>query len=168
MAISENARLETKGEEVACEYLENKGYIVLERNYWKPWGEIDIVARKGNISFVEVKTVTCDLTNGVSHGTYRPEENVHPAKLKRLHRAIQTYLLQRNVPETVPWQIDVASVFLDLSTKKAKVETFRKRDNLGFHGIVVKQTGRRIPVVRLLWEQDDPVRFWAPRPIWTV
>jgi hypothetical protein len=28
---------------------------------------------------------------------------------------------------------------------------------------IVQQTGRRIPVVRLLWEQVDPVRFWAPR-----
>lgn len=24
-------------------------------------------------------------------------------------------------------------------------------------------TGRRIPVVRLVWDQNDPVRFWAAR-----
>jgi Holliday junction resolvase-like predicted endonuclease len=52
----------------------------------------------------------------------RPEENVHPAKLKRLHRAIQTYLLDHKVPEHKEWQIDVACVYLDFATHKAKVE----------------------------------------------
>lgn len=31
------------GEEIACKYLENKGYIVLDRNFRRKWGEIDIV-----------------------------------------------------------------------------------------------------------------------------
>ena len=53
---------------------------------------------------------------------YRPEENVHPGKLKRLHRAIQTYLLERRVPEDKEWQVDVACVYLDFSTRKAHVE----------------------------------------------
>jgi len=105
------------GEEVACKYLENKGYIVKERNYWKPWGEIDIVAQRGNIlKFVEVKTVTREIV--------RPEENFHEAKLRRLHRAIQTYLLQHKVPESVPWEIDLACVYLNYETKKARVELF--------------------------------------------
>ncbi len=103
------------GEGVVCSYLERKGYLVLERNYWKPWGEIDIVAKKGSIlSFIEVKTI--------SHGTIRPEENMHPAKIKRLYRAIQTYLADRKVGDTQEWQIDLACVLLDFSTKKAKVE----------------------------------------------
>ncbi len=108
------------GEEVVCKYLERKGFRVLERNYLRKWGEIDIVAEKGPLlSFIEVKSVTRE--NG-SRATYRPEENVHPAKLKRLHRAIQTYLLDRRVPEDRPWQVDVACVYLDFSTRKARVE----------------------------------------------
>lgn len=116
------------GEDVTCKYLEKRGYRVLERNYWKPWGEIDIVAQKGGmLSFVEVKTVTRENgggegLNNVTREAIRPEENFHAGKLKRLHRAIQTYLLQHKVPESIPWQIDLACVYLNFETKKAHVE----------------------------------------------
>lgn len=101
---------------------------MVDRNYLKPWGEIDIVARKANkLYFVEVKTVTRDTSKEKGGGdgtrvTYRPEDNVHPAKLKRLHRAIQTYLLDHKVAEATDWQIDVACVYLDFTTHKARVE----------------------------------------------
>ena len=108
------------GEEVAVKYLERKGFRILERNYLRKWGEIDIIAEKGQLlSFIEVKSVSRE---SGSRETYRPEENVHPAKLKRLHRAIQTYLLDRKVPDSREWRVDVACVYLDFSTRKAKVE----------------------------------------------
>jgi hypothetical protein len=47
---------------------------------------------------------------------------MHPAKLKRLHRTVQTYLLDHKVPEDKTWQIDLACVYLDFERKKAKVE----------------------------------------------
>ena len=106
------------GEEVVCKYLETKGFRVIERNYLRKWGEIDIIAEKGNLlSFIEVKSVSREPGKG-----YRPEENMHPAKLKRLHRVIQTYLLDRKVPDSKEWRVDVACVYLDFSTRKAKVE----------------------------------------------
>src|SRR3989338_8799484 len=106
------------GEEVAVKYLERKGFRILERNYLRKWGEIDIVAEKGQLlSFIEVKSVSREPGKG-----YRPEENMHPAKLKRLHRVIQTYLLDRKVPDSKEWRVDVACVYLDFSTRKAKVE----------------------------------------------
>ncbi len=113
------------GEDVSCKYLENKGYIVKERNYWKPWGEIDIVAQKGSIlKFIEVKTVTRENPDMISRESVRPEENFHAAKFRRLHRAIQTYLLQHKVSESVPWEIDLSCVYLNYETKKARVELF--------------------------------------------
>ena len=46
------------GEEIAAEYLESKGYKILERNYILFLGEIDILAElKKNLIIVEVKTV---------------------------------------------------------------------------------------------------------------
>lgn len=106
------------GEEVACKYLQNKGFSVIERNYLKPWGEIDIVAQRAKrLYFVEVKTVSHETLSG-----FRPEDNVHPAKLKRLHRAVQTYLLDHKVSGETDWQIDVACVYLDYATRKARVE----------------------------------------------
>ena len=128
MAKTAKRKIGDTGEGVACTYLEKKGYTVLERNYLKLWGEIDIVAEKANkLYFVEVKTVSRDTSRdkGAGEGTrvtYRPEEKVNPTKLKRLHRAIQTYLLDRKVPEDTEWQIDVACVYLDFATHKARVE----------------------------------------------
>jgi len=131
MAKTSKRRIGDLGEDVACRWLEGRGYKVVERNYLKPWGEIDIVAQKASrLYFVEVKTA-CLPTRQVSRESqnisgsreiYRPEENVHPAKLKRLHRAVQTYLLDRKVAENREWQIDVACVYLDFSTRKARVE----------------------------------------------
>lgn len=44
------------GEARACEYLENRGMVLLERRYRSPYGEIDLVMRDGDtLVFVEVK-----------------------------------------------------------------------------------------------------------------
>ena len=115
------------GEDVACKYLKKHGYKLIERNYWKKWGEIDVVAIKDTTSpeglrgagtvyhFVEVKSVS-----GRRAG-YDPEENVHPWKLKRLSRAIQTYILSKKLDEK-EWQVDLLAVFLSLKDKKTRIK----------------------------------------------
>ncbi|HHM23488.1 MAG TPA: YraN family protein [Bacteroidetes bacterium] len=51
-------KLGRKGEELAAEFLQRQGYRILERNYRRYRGEIDLIARDGNcLVFVEVKTV---------------------------------------------------------------------------------------------------------------
>ena len=45
-----------KGEKIAAEYISDRGYEVLDRNYHTRYGEIDLVARDGDdLIFVEVK-----------------------------------------------------------------------------------------------------------------
>lgn len=120
MAKSKKRQFGDLGEEIVCKFLEKKGYVVRERNYWKPWGEIDIVAEKGDfLSFIEVKSVSRE--SGREEGI-RPEENMHPKKIERLHRTIQTYLLEKRVPEGKRWQLDLACVFIDVPSRKARVE----------------------------------------------
>jgi len=111
------------GENMACRFLMKHGFRILDKNYSKKWGEIDIVAEKDRVfRFIEVKSI-------VSYETseHRPEENVHYQKLKRLSRVIQTYLLDKKVSYETEWQIDVLAVFLDLKNKKAK---FRFTENI--------------------------------------
>jgi putative endonuclease len=119
---SEKRKFGDLGERIAGEWLKNKGFSVLDRNYLKKWGEIDIVAQKGGVlRFVEVKTVRKDLSGvGEKKDEYRPEENVHTKKLERLHRTIQSYLIEKNV--TGNWQLDVVAVYIDELHKLAKVE----------------------------------------------
>ncbi len=115
------------GESLACQFLMKRGFKVLDQNYLKPWGEIDIVAIKDKIyHFIEVKSVSCEIALDVIHETnisrdkYRPEENVHPQKLKRLYRTIETYLME-NAIET-DWQVDIVTVKIDEQTRKARIE----------------------------------------------
>lgn len=111
------------GENVACMFIMKHGFEIIERNYTKIWGEIDIVARKDTrLYFFEVKSVTRENLKIVTHETYRPEENMHEMKIKRLSRTIDTYLADKRINENVDWQVDLLVVYLDHNTKKAKVE----------------------------------------------
>lgn len=112
------------GEDVVCRFLERRGFSVLERNYRKFIGEIDIIARKGKEThFVEVKTVSRENVRNVNHETsdYRPEENVHPMKLKRIFRTIQIYLSEKSMGEDSEWVFDVAAVYFDEKNREARV-----------------------------------------------
>lgn len=115
---SKSQKIGELGEDIACKYLDRKEYTILERNYTKKWGEIDIVAQKNNkIYFVEVKSQN---QVDVTHETIRPEENMHPKKLQRLSRTIQTYVLEKTIGE-VDWQFDLIVVLLNENKKTAHV-----------------------------------------------
>lgn len=105
------------GEDLAVKFLENKGFETISRNFWKPYGEIDIVSREktGKYRFIEVKTVSC-----VPHGTYRPEENMHPQKIRRLMRVIEVYLISHGTIQS--WQFDLVCVYLDQEKKTARIK----------------------------------------------
>ena len=122
---TEKQKIGQIGEDLACEYLEKSGYEVIDRNYLKKWGEIDVVTQKSNkIHFVEVKTVSRDLSIDIIHETndsYRAEDNPHPWKLKRLGRAMQSYLLDKNVSDDIDWQFDVVTVYIDINKGQSKV-----------------------------------------------
>jgi len=104
-----------KGERFAETYLLNKGFLIKARNYRKKWGELDIVAQKnGTIHFVEVKTVTHETRLVVNSGSdhFRPEDNVHSWKIKRLKRVIQSYLAEIGLSIESNWQFDLVTIYL--------------------------------------------------------
>ncbi len=116
------------GEDIASEWLKRGGYDIIERNYLKKFGEIDIVARETDfIHFVEVKTVSYEtieeLEYAVSHETYRPEENVHHYKVKRLKRVIEAWLFERKYKGVI--QIDIVTVRLVTDKKYARVKMIK-------------------------------------------
>jgi putative endonuclease len=109
------------------------GYSVIERNYFKKCGEIDIIAKNKNIlHFIEVKSVSADYVSDKfklsnvsnetnTNGEFRPEDNVHQWKLKRLAKTIQIYLIEKDVSPETPWQFDVITVYIDKKRQISKV-----------------------------------------------
>ena len=70
----------------ACRHLEGSGFTIVERNYRTGGGEIDIVARDGDVLvFVEVRS-----REDADFGT--PEESVTPAKRRRIVATARHYL----------------------------------------------------------------------------
>ena len=119
---SDTQKIGQLGEDVACKFLMKHGFSILERNYTKKWGEIDIIANKDNkVYFIEVKAKKVDDIDSVSYvTTSRPEDNMHPWKLKRLSRTIQTYLIHKRIGNT-SWKFDLLVVYLDIGKRVARV-----------------------------------------------
>jgi len=104
------------GEDIAVKYLEKHGYNILDRNYRKPWGEIDIVAQQSQeLVFVEVKTQNQAFE-------WRPEENITFHKKHQLSRIVTTYLKTNKIPENQDWRIDILAITLDFKTEDAQIE----------------------------------------------
>lgn len=123
---SKSQKIGEIGENIAVKFLVKHGFAIKERNYTKKWGEIDIIAEKDNkLYFVEVKSVSRITLSDVTHETdddYRPEDNMHPWKMKRMARTIQTYMLSDRIPDDQEWQVDLFVVYLDIKNRKAKVK----------------------------------------------
>ncbi len=110
----ENLKTGRLGEAVAVNFLVNKGFSIIERNYQTKIGEIDIIAEKDNVVFfIEVKS-----TAGSYRSSYRPIERIGYRKQKKLKKLVE--LCQNIISGRRPelWAIEV---FLDSSAKEAFV-----------------------------------------------
>jgi len=89
------------GEETVAVYLRQCGYEIIARNARTPYGEIDIIAKQGDITiFVEVKTLT-------SSKNFFPEQNVTARKREHMLACAEHYAAENAIDH---WQIDVVAV----------------------------------------------------------
>ena len=103
-----------RGERLAAEYLERKGYQIIGRNYASKWGEIDLIARckvydlgfkkEEIVVFVEVKTKTTD-----KYG--EPWEMVNHWKIEQVKRMGEVWCREFDWQGRV--RVDVVGVYLD-------------------------------------------------------
>ena len=108
------------GEKIAADFLSRKGYKIVEFNFSRPWGEIDIIAEmNGSVRFIEVKTVSRESFPSFSREIdYRPEELVDKRKLLKIARTASLYMDQKK--DDREYQIDVVGVILDSKTRNAR------------------------------------------------
>jgi Holliday junction resolvase-like predicted endonuclease len=78
------------------------------------------------VRFVEVKSVTRESLLGVTreNADYRPEEQVHPAKLKKIARTAEMYMNEKR--DERDYQIDVIGVFMDPRARKARCRLYEQ------------------------------------------
>ena len=83
----------------AIEFLEKNGYLIIDRNFYTKFGEIDIIAKKDNIlHFIEVK----------SGKNFQSIYNITPTKMKRIIKSINVYLKKYKLNN--PYQIDAITI----------------------------------------------------------
>ncbi len=113
------------GEDIACRFIESKGYRVIERNFLKRFGEIDIIATKlGVLSFIEVKAVSRESAEkNEDSDSYDPAEKLDHNKAVRLRRAIESYLLERGGSET-PFMTSLIAIVINKGEGSARVRFY--------------------------------------------
>ena len=115
---TETATTGRLGETLAAEYLVRQGYEILEKNYRRTFGEIDIVAReRGMLVFIEVKT-----RHSSAYGA--PVEAVDAKKQRQLSRIAQEYLLKGQLGDMVA-RFDVIGVTLDPHNRPTQIELIK-------------------------------------------
>jgi len=71
----------------------------------------------------DVREVSPETNHYVSGETgYRPEDNLHPWKLSRIQKTIQSYLAEKGIDEESDWRFDAICVYLNEKDKTAEVE----------------------------------------------
>jgi putative endonuclease len=112
-----------RGEDLACEELQRLGYAILDRRFRTRCGELDIVARDGNvIVFVEVKAR--------SSGNFgAPGESVTWKKRQQLGRMAASYLFVKHL-HGAPCRFDVVAVTKN-SSDELTVEVLRHAFEMG-------------------------------------
>ena len=105
------------GEDLACKFLEEHGYKIIERNYFYGHGEIDIIAEEADdLVFVEVKYRT-----SLEFGP--PELSVSRGKQKLIKRSAEAYLYEREIKDR-PCRIDVIAI-LHLKDQKPEINQIK-------------------------------------------
>lgn len=91
-------------EKKAAEFLEAKGYRIIQRNFYSKYGEIDLIARDGEyLVFLEVKYRASDQGG-------HPLEAVDAGKRRRMKKTACYYLWQRGLPEETACRFDVIGI----------------------------------------------------------
>lgn len=106
------------GEDLACEYLVDNDYKIIDRNFRKPWGEIDIIAKSKDqtLVFVEVKTIVYRQTSKNEclpvNIRISPEENLTKSKLIKLKRTCALYAgyNENLITDNKGWRIDLLAI----------------------------------------------------------
>jgi putative endonuclease len=97
-----------KGEKIAADFLQEKGFEIIEQNYRYGHGEIDIIAKDpsdGFTAFIEIKT-----RQNLDYG--EPEYAITKGKQKQIRKIAELYLYDKKIEE-LDCRFDVIAILLE-------------------------------------------------------
>ena len=113
------------GEDIAKAFLVKQGLSFIESNFISyHHGEIDLIfkdKKNKKIHFIEVKSIRVNSLMEESKGHIDPRDNFTREKRTKLLKTIEYYCLRSKISES-DWQLDLACVYIDMTTRQAKVE----------------------------------------------
>jgi len=113
------------GESYSQKYLIQNNYVVMSKNYYTRYGEIDIIAidlQSKQLVFVEVKTRR-------SYSFGRLEELLSKDKLRKLFTAINIFLMNNKISGDISWRIDLIALKLSANNKVEKIKHIKNIKN---------------------------------------
>ncbi len=110
--MTQKSELGRVGEDFACGYLVKNGYKIIERNYRKSWGELDIVAKAKDktLVLVEVKTMKNNFCQDIE-----PEDQMTFSKIKKFKKAAELYVGSHEslIDDKKGWRLDAIALLKD-------------------------------------------------------
>ncbi len=123
--MKNNVRIGSLGEDLAVKYLEDKCYKVIERNFRRSYGELDIVAKSPNgvLVFIEVKAMK-QFGLFSENPVISPEDNMNRAKIIKTKKIAQNYANHHPemIDESRGWRIDLIAISMDVSRETEFLE----------------------------------------------
>lgn len=106
------------GEDIAANYLIEKGFSILYKNHQTRFGEIDIIASINRVLvFVEVKAKT-----GEDFGM--PEEMINKSKIRQIINTAQMFILTNQKLGFEKYRIDAVAIVLDENKKPIRIKHY--------------------------------------------
>lgn len=110
------------GEKIALEHYKKQGFSLVEQNYYKPFGEIDIIVQKEDqLVLIEVKTVSRETLHSNRVDFFNPGENIHTEKQKRLRKTIAAFL-RESKGMYKSWRFDVALIEITTDMARCRIK----------------------------------------------
>ena len=120
MKITKNKAIGDLGEDIAVKYLLKNSFSIIDRNYRKDVGEIDIVTFKDKrYYFFEVKTI--NISN--SENSYSPEDNLTRDKQRKFENIVNIYLRDKKIEQD--YSLGAIFIKLNINTKKAYIKILK-------------------------------------------
>lgn len=154
--MTKKSEIGKSGEDMACEYLVNKRFTIIERNFRKKWGEIDIIAKdlKGVLVFVEVKTIQQSLWQVIQQSGESQKYDLDNYAPNSLWQAIRQYgnaAMIKKMRQKIGWK-ESSQIMPEENLTAAKLKKLQRTASLyvGFNLDLIKdELGWRIDLVAI-------------------